>query len=249
MRPPPAQTGGPGGAQAADPTARPPREGGTTARAGHHDAAVAVHTASSIPAAITHHGTSNRSMRCPAAGSTAPATATHSSSPAAVPDHGGDGADGRAVGHQHQAQVPVGGAGGRQQADLPLAALGHDHEPGRGHERNQQQHHGRHEVGDQGGGSLLDRAAVLDERPGVAAAVGPRPDLVVGGVDQDGHGRRAGRRAGRRPGRTRLPGPRGPRQGRPRSSHAVAATAPTRRRRRRASATSSVRATSPLPDG
>ena len=73
-----------------------------TARAGHHDAAVAVQTASTIPTASTHHGTSNRSMRCPAAGSTAPATASHSSNPAAVPDDGGDGSDDHAVRHQHQ---------------------------------------------------------------------------------------------------------------------------------------------------
>ncbi len=55
------------------------------ARAGHHDAPVAVSIASTMPVTTTHHGTSKRSMRCPAAGSTTGARASQVSSPAPVP--------------------------------------------------------------------------------------------------------------------------------------------------------------------
>ena len=56
------------------------------ARAGHHDAAVAVDTASNIPTTTSHQGTSKRSIRCPAADSTVGPIANQVSSPVAVPN-------------------------------------------------------------------------------------------------------------------------------------------------------------------
>ena len=74
---------------------RPGRQGDgdrerATVRAGHHAAAVAVTTASTMPAAISHHGTSNRSIRWPAAVSSRRRPATR---PARPSDGAGDGGD------------------------------------------------------------------------------------------------------------------------------------------------------------
>jgi hypothetical protein len=57
------------------------------------------------------------------------------------PGHGGDGADGGAVGQQHQAKMPLGGADRGQHAELSQAALGDDYKAGRGDQGDQQQDH------------------------------------------------------------------------------------------------------------
>ena len=76
-------------------------------RAGHQAAAVAVTTASSMPATMSHHGRSNRSIRWPAAVSSRGATAIQAKRASGGPGHGGEGADGGAVGQQHQPEVPL----------------------------------------------------------------------------------------------------------------------------------------------
>ena len=110
-----------------------------TARAGHHAAATAVNAARTRVAATAHHGSANRSIRWP----DDRLQRRHEREPRRQADHPtGDSAyhpDGGAVGQHHQADVLVGGAERGQHAEGPLAPLGHDGEPGDGHQADEQQ--------------------------------------------------------------------------------------------------------------
>jgi hypothetical protein len=95
------------------------------------------------------------------------------------PGRGGDGADGGAVGQQHQPEVPPGGADRGEHAQLSQAALGDDHEAGRGDQGDQEQDDRGQAQHARGGGRLLALPRRQAQQAGMAGGARLEPATVA----------------------------------------------------------------------